>query len=1638
MPAFNRLAAELEESVDDLRRLLDRTRKSEASRKKLDIPANASESVVKIGDSDYRINHAFRTAALIVADEVDLDELQSAKLCLDTGAVDQEQDESTISFRAIIRFNDERLTMLDCLRILLSEVVGTDSDDDDASTLQTIARQIVVGSHGAPSGASAYVRKCLDAVTETEEHLAKNSAHKQTVMLTGQDESGLRAQFLVTQRNLLLRQHEFLASILTYLTKEGYVSHTEYRQLITKAAQLENVDEVAVHYLPMLTSGAAQFGADESTTAATAKEIHILLANGPARLQWKQPMLRAATIVCWLAEYSSRFQDPTSAQTLRVADRQKEEAERLALFFDACRDKGLHFILLACSSLNPEVWHDPAKVILVEFLMEDTPPIDLISSSSQFAAQVMGELQGFCDAFVGNMPDALRRLKMDEDDARRANFSNAPETTQHQELHLERFLVIMSYAYDGDAEAAQDFWSDRDNSLYGFLRWASRRLPTPRVAAFCELLRSIASDEKSGNQAHLFLREDPTMAVGRFRKLNSVSWSQIFSELDVYASAIKNKPAHHNQATNQNGTAPEGDYNEPETGIMLEAYIRLTAHLCRISPDARNWILREQSLHIGETLFLLASTGNDSRIHAICFNLLAALLTDKVDEVNEGMWALLDSWISGGGAALPRHGRLAHPEQKYLYNYVSNPETATGLVNLLNALVTPTRSTEEFSLGVLPFPESLGAHGRQGGIEVYIDFVLGPVFRSTSSEEVMALDKRFVSIDVLRCACLQFVCVCLSTFQEDLVALANATNVGVDTAIRTSSLAAYVRLHPFARVMDWMLNNNVIHALANTVRQDIVTLNEIDPGSPRVQATLRAVQAMNLALKLQTTYFDIVRPIVSKNPHSRSISNANASLSSYDEVILSQLDLVVDLVAFGASPNAALGLESLELLQKLCKSRKLTDLPPFSDRNSVAIGSRLVGRLSEASEIIAPQYTPFFVVDETDLEVAEILPKYVQANAILRFLNISLDHSAGKPSAAHSLLGFTCNLGTVALAASSAFGQSQSLFHYIVTCAVQAPATIGANHISWLLELKRGCLDVVLKLALSPLSAAIVIPELRAMDFLPAVAEQQLPALPSTAWDGKALSDPRLLLDSSATAVKDFAQIRQDYLEYAAVELRKVTELGAFSVQEKVLRALLGTIATPDGQSLPVLSVLDLIDFFDLETVPALTASCKHLKDVDFSSCIKEDPEIVNAFDINMVEQLLILQKREMQINGAIKDTATDGEVDDDIRAVCASLTSQNKWQAIQFARLSALEAWVDLVSLVITCGGLGSDDTVAVALQGLQIVLPRLEKALVENIDAAALLTKLCLTLVQGVTSITSKDQASQNTGLVHERLLSTFRVCLQVITDSGSGLGLRDICYRICCAILLALPLTVTNGKTTPAANARQLLQLIQATGDRLIAVITEDAFSGRGITRVSSLLFLDALTTLFQVCKVDQSLLRALEKLNFIPVLIDQSIGSVTSSFSGDNEELSTAVAYFHTALSLLLRICQTTEGTQLILNSGFFPAVAESRLFSTDPDIGLDIDNPVALREFYKLLSAVLRVVTALVLTRGSGNASVLQQAKNFLQENRFSMQAVFKRTSAVQKTAGPPEKEAVVVADEFSRLLIVTGFLDVSVFSFLSF
>lgn len=1615
LPNLSRLSDQLDACVEDFRKLLERKKKNNESRTKLVTPSDPQPSTITIDEVQYSIQPPFRESALRVADELDLDEVEAAKLCVESQLPFDDGGDS-LTLRALLRFHQQRQTLLDCLRILLQLSLDSDGDENHAEAFGAAARVLIQGETGRQSEGSAYWRKCLDGLADVEGFLKKVGDYKDKIILTGQDLSGEHGEAVAGQRYLLTQQHEAMAAVLSYLLRGNYVQPEDYRAFLSRAAALESEVDIAVHYLPILTSGAACFASDHSTTMEAARNLHSLFAAGPGQLQWKNASFKGAATVFWLAEYNARFSAGASDITQSEADRSNDEEARSKLFFDCLKDKAFHFMLAAASFLRPIVWHDPARKGIIEWLVDDAVvlPTDAPRSSDDFALLVMRELQVFTDAFVTNMPDTLRKLKSEEDEKRRNQLFQSATGDFRSEMGLERFMIIMAYAYQDDVDAVRDFWSDRESNLYGFLRWVSQRLPTPRVAAFCTLLKAIACDDKSANQAHRFLLEDVAMPSGKLRRAHAVSWAQIFNEIELYASSVKDRPAAPQPLPGQEHNSMEEDFHEPETYIMLEAYLGLAAHISRTSPEARTWLLKDQTFHIGEIMYQLARTGTVPRVKACCLDVLAALLTDQVLEVRNGMWVLLDSWISSSGLDGSNNARTniraQQPAKQYLQHFASNAEASSSLIGLLNALVAPLSAASDISIDALPFPENLGAPHRHPGIDTYVDFVMDSVLARGTARMISEGDTTM--LDALRHDCLHFALKCLSMFNEDLVLLANTANVAVEAAMETKSLVTYARLHPFARVMEWLFEKGVVASLFATLQRPRDILEESDPNSPLVQSTLKSIQLLNMAWKLQPTYSDIVRPIITSQT-SRSQSETGSTFASVDDLFLSNLDAVSCVADFTSCNHVEIGLECLTLLQRIASSRKLSESADIGATRARRT-SRIIGVLTPLTANLTSQLRLDFMLDDWDLETSDIPLKLVKAKAVLDLLNASLDACNGKPSVAHCLLGFSCFERVVDILPNSMFAEGTSLFHQIATCAATLE-TIGASgNTAFLLAVKRGCLDVVLKLATSPLTIHIVQPVLRSMEFLAALSRYQTPASPGSYWDGLMVQDPNLLFGTSALAVRDFLHVREAFFEFAAVSLRTASEQSSFSVQEKILSALLGTVNLPDGEQVPTLSVFELFDFFDLETSIALEPNCKHLASVDLSGCTKDDPEILVAYDIKMTEDLLIMHKKELKDKYGIKDPAELELIDVEIQATVASLVSQNNWRAVQNARLNALEAWTDLLSLMVTKGGLGQSDVVALSLQGLLVVLPKFEKCLADNLDAAGLLAKLTLTFTHAI-SPASHDPSTQTVNVAIERLLSTFRVSMKAVTDSSTDLALRDVCYRTCCTVLASLPKAPNNSRNATSASAKQLLQLVQNAGERLLIIVTEDAFSGRGVTRVSALLFLDSLVSLFHSQKVNTSMLRALTKLNFVPVLIDNSIGTVAAAFKGEDEMVAT-LAYFHTSLALLLRLCQTPDGTQLVLNSGMFQTIDESTLFSTDPDIGLDIDNPTALKEFYAILADVLRLITAAIVSKGP------QPGKLFLQKNRYTVQAIFKQASRGQ---------ANEVADELQRLVLATDFLDVS-------
>jgi nuclear pore complex protein Nup205 len=99
---------------------------------------------------------------------------------------------------------------------------------------------------------------------------------------------------------------------------------------------------------------------------------------------------------------------------------------------------------------------------------------------------------------------------------------------------------------------------------------------------------------------------------------------------------------------------------------------------------------------------------------------------------------------------------------------------------------------------------------------------------------------------------------------------------------------------------------------------------------------------------------------------------------------------------------------------------------------------------------------------------------------------------------------------------------------------------------------------------------------------------------------------------------------------------------------------------------------------------------------------------------------------------------------------------------------------------------------------------------------------------------------------------------------------------------------------------------------------------------------------------------------------------------------------------------------------------------------------DIEGPDAISKHYTLLTAVMRVLCASVLSRGPQNQQTLEQGRRFLGENRLSILAVLKKSAGLGNSMGATEQSLDELADSFMLLISVSGFLEVRHISFLSY
>jgi len=1438
---------------------------------------------IEIDGVKYGINPDFQEETIQLADGLDLDELESARLLF------QGQEEAATLDRpalacAVIHFHETRRFLLECLRLLVKQSQDLDCAEEIRVAFLQLVSLVLETKDGPARNGSLFSRKCVGAMEGCEKWLQALGERVQSAQTLGQTTIPTLDEIMDFQQESLNTQHESLGAIVAYLVKGSHTSVEDFHKVLDRMPSIDRWGSVAIHYVPILTSMVSQYGYSEGNASLReARSINAKILQSKDSKPWALPHLQAAIITWWLAEYSGWYYEQTPGSPAVGVDLEAEAQSRSEAFAQALNDGAFQCTLAVSSQSDPGTSYDSVKSDLTRILVGDTPTLSSDSTyvSPDFRELLMEQFENFTNAFISHMPDTLRKFKIEEDDQRRKLLSglqgNVQQGIPEHERHLERFLLIMCHAYEGRVEAAESFWADPDSNLYGFLLWASRRQPTPCVSAFCELFRAISTGNECASAAHRFLMEEGSITPGRYRRSISLSWSQIFEELEFYASRVREHSVLALPSTHTAGKPKPVEVDEPESPFMLECYLRLMAHLCGQSEEIRAWILANPAFRIVDTLFALCGSAMTARIRACTYMAFCALLTDKSNNLGYHIWLILDQWVSTGFSSTgsgPRNTKnLSAPasSEDLAFEAISSSfEEANAFVSLLQSLVSPPVDNVDLN-DTLPFPEQLGSSYRMPGVEPYIDLVLGKIYAVVVPQLEDPIQFQTLSSNVLH-----FVETCLQSFNEDLIVIANRSKTTMDDSIGTSSLSAYARLHPFGRTIEWLFNERVLSVLFTNVHQNALDVTKSLPESPLNLMLLRCVRVMILVMDLQSTYLDIIRPLIKLHSSGRRQPVLNPSLTAFEDSVSNNLQVITDLGLYCGSGNAELTLASLALLEKFSISRKLNAARPSKIASLTPMNrSVAVLRQNNDAELIGRSLAGIMEINNRELTHGQSDPRYQIKMAVLNFLEQSLAASPERPSIAHVLLGFDCVGDFVKIADGSLFFNALSLFHAVLRLAVNYPDGDEGTMLTWPLVLKEKALSVIKALWTSTLTSALSLADMKEGGFLFALWLHQVSVESTTMWNGLSVRDPEFFLDpESATGLESYLRQRQILFEYTSAELRLSALADTTQPGSQIVSTMFGATLTQSGVE-NHMTIFDALDFLELDVVDEnIPQPLKFLADVDLAVGTDHAPNgTMVRYNLRVVQEIVQLQHNKLRRNGQIQDATTDARFAEEAGALLQYLHGQNSRSGVMMARISALKAWVDLAALLTESRDLDNAARNIFVLQALQVTSPKLELYASQTRPEAVILARYAQTLVTQFDTIRNKATDSQRASdVANDRFFQLFRIALRAIPNPDGDEILREILYKICFKYLSS---TTTGADVSlhPQNNIRN----VKSGGQKLIDVVCDDADGDEGTCRVAAVLLLDALARLANQ-ENSEYLIESMMRTNFIVVLVE-SISDIT---------------------------------------------------------------------------------------------------------------------------------------------------------------
>ncbi|SCU86651.1 LAMI_0D03048g1_1 [Lachancea mirantina] len=1600
-------ASLFQEILPDLKSLnLDNTNgKSSNSR----IQLQKGEISLSNGEK-YKINEEFSIAVVTVADELKLDELVVAEIMLlNENAEEASGLESGISLvnSAKVWYYLRRQYILQiCSYILNCRPEGDELVSDLVKDGALVANVI--------EGFKAIEKQ----LREIKEFINKGQ------ILDNYD--AYAKQNVTFRRNFLLKEYDTLSQVLY-----GLVVHGEYMKkdliygIIERACELDSDDFFIVFYIPAIFYA---FSTLEKFPDANVKEMHKRFLGDLRNEATYQKPIKATFIFAFLTHFIGwcKLAPASRAKTFDFAT---DVDEPMALAVEMGAIEELMIIAAETSELDKdpsiELFYDIRTLLerhLPRLIPKQMQDMDFRKTGVENDAGINGcyilsqeflilfepAFHRFLQTFIAECAFLLTKMKDAEEDSLLSGEDLFLDDISAK-ADLERVFITVHYFYAFRPTFTSCFWSDKESNAYGFIEWAMKCTDTLMRSCVFLMISSLAFEHQNSINVYHYISSSPYL-----------SWINIANIVSDYTVQISEIDKRITETSSQSPGEIEGNTLVTNAGLNEEIIILLSSLFTLVGSVSHD-LQEEPKNTLAKTFmdiffeFLKVKTPLIGAALKVLGNLVPADLRQR-----DIFWCSLDEWIF-------RSQSLIDTDDSYrsaFQNVLTDFSDVSGFLHLVYRLLSHNDSDEDAKMpfGQLPFCSLLGASYRKAGLFPYYDFIFKNIFIN-AQRIPSAKDRVAVELTVLR-----ILDNSLRSFDSTVILNSIPAGASLDSLVITEDFFTYVVENPATAVFNYVFEEKVFQALFGIASVGVDVLQECKESNPPLLNSVElALKIIDEILTDQETHLEELCPIVKKHCSGKMFlpkSYGLHGLRSFFDAIMFDMPLIAHLGLYIGVDSNKLALRALNVLQKLSEH--------LCNRNGKhVVRDRLLAIFDSVDESARIKQAFINQLEKPVASEEDALLKI----GVLDFLSSNLPARVGSPTVSHFLLGFlvsnVISLGPkLSTFISSGTCVLQSLIH-LLKSSLEA---LDPNNITYLpMRLSASIMEIILKLCRNPLTSTIALQFLGESRLFEMIISLDPMIDLSSQWCGmpfkENFGEERFSSSSSMGAFLSFLKYRSLVLQFFSLDIHRLQENSQrSSVDHRTSMLTLNYTRSPR-----IFSFLDPLGYTASKTPIEKAENLTFLRGIEFNLDSVETRKFCSGplYDfsslVSLVELKLLSLKKTLPTAALASQWKDEQSLEKKLQDECVqlqdSISNRLSYNNFSSHQLSLLHSWVQLVEIVVLDGSLAPVSRSNFILDLFEAIVPKINDYVDFDISYSEELVSLCVFLFD----IYQKDrEAIDGDSVVDSRLHSLFKACLHGITSPLSTLSLRSDFYIICNRFLLRV--------LKEEDLARHLLQSLKMMSERMVEVICNDAIAGEGSTRITGILFLDALVQIASLNKVN-FILESLTKSNML-FLITRSVKNTDELLNAYPEGINLdhflyELTAFKSTAHFMIRIAETRRGARALVQNEIFQTIMSCKFLQADPDLGLELNfNSLMVRSsplvrmnlnlhnsltftrevndisLFEVLVPIFQLLTSIVLSMGSANQPVLDQARKLLMHFKKLVQGVIKQEALLDSGEGP--------------------------------